>query len=106
MGLGKTLQTIAALLARRQEGESTFPDLIICPTSLLYNWKKEFERFAPELSVCLVTGTATQRTGEYVAFAYDGRPCDEGEAGICGRNDPEVSGKTCAFYNVRDDPAA
>ena len=61
MGLGKTLQTIAAMLARRQEGESTFPDLIICPTSLLYNWKKEFERFAPELSVCLVTGTATQR---------------------------------------------
>ena len=46
-----------------------------------------------------------RRTGEYVAFAYDGRPCDEGEAGICGRNDPEVSGKTCAFYNVRDDPA-
>lgn len=61
MGLGKTLQTIAALLARRQEGESVLPDLIICPTSLLYNWKKEFERFAPELSVCLVTGTAAQR---------------------------------------------
>ncbi len=61
MGLGKTLQTIAALLAGHQEEDSTRSDLIVCPASLLYNWKKEFERFAPELSVRLVTGTAAQR---------------------------------------------
>ena len=70
MGLGKTLQTIAALLARRQEGrEHLFPDLIICPTSLLYNWKKEFERFAPELSVCLVTGDGCSAGRDLAAAA-------------------------------------
>lgn len=48
MGLGKTLQTIAFLAWRQQE----LPDgkyLVVCPASLLYNWQKELERFAPQL---------------------------------------------------------
>lgn len=61
MGLGKTIQTIALLQARRDEGESKGQDLIICPASLIYNWKKELERFAPNLSVRLITGNAAQR---------------------------------------------
>ncbi len=60
MGLGKTLQTIACLLAIRQEREA-FKGLIICPASLVYNWKKELETFAPELQVKLMVGGAEQR---------------------------------------------
>ena len=57
MGLGKTLQIISFLLARREEGKA----LVVCPASLVYNWKNEFERFAPQLRVTMSTGTAAQR---------------------------------------------
>ncbi len=48
MGLGKTLQTIC-LLAWYQERHPASQQLIICPTSLLYNWQQELEKFAPQL---------------------------------------------------------
>ena len=49
MGLGKTIQTIA-LLALYYAGEPDAPpSLIVMPRSLLYNWKREIERFAPQL---------------------------------------------------------
>jgi hypothetical protein len=60
MGLGKTIQTIAYLLGRKAEGAS-LPSLIICPASLVYNWQKEIERFAPSLTVKMVSGTARAR---------------------------------------------
>ena len=60
MGLGKTLQTIACLLAIKQE-RGAFKGLIICPASLVYNWKKELETFAPKLQVKLMAGSAEQR---------------------------------------------
>lgn len=56
MGLGKTLQVITFLLAQRQGGS-----LIVCPASLVYNWKRELERFAPQLTVKMAVGTAAQR---------------------------------------------
>ena len=55
MGLGKTLQVIgliAVLHARGDEG----PHLIVARASLLANWKAEFERFAPKLTVGVVHG--------------------------------------------------
>lgn len=63
MGLGKTLQTIAFLLSehegcREEENRRT---LIVAPASLVYNWKSEFERFAPTLQVEIVAGTGGQR---------------------------------------------
>jgi len=47
MGLGKTIQLIALLLHRAASG----PALIVAPTSVCENWRREIERFAPSLSV-------------------------------------------------------
>jgi hypothetical protein len=54
MGLGKTVQLIAYLLDRSDEPQA--PTLIICPTSVLGNWQRELERFAPELRVLVHHG--------------------------------------------------
>ncbi|MEE1031696.1 MAG: DEAD/DEAH box helicase, partial [Ruminococcus sp.] len=62
MGLGKTLQTITFLLSEFQEaGEEPRKAIIITPASLVYNWKNEFEKFAPQLNVHTVTGTLKER---------------------------------------------
>lgn len=47
MGLGKTVQLIATLLHARESGLAESPSLIICPTSVIGNWQKELQRFAP-----------------------------------------------------------
>ena len=60
MGLGKTLQMIAVLLAAKNEGKRG-TSLIVCPSSLVYNWGAEFEKFAPELKVSIVTGNQEER---------------------------------------------
>jgi SNF2 family DNA or RNA helicase len=52
MGLGKTLQAICLLATRR----STGPHLVICPTSLLGNWRRELARFAPATPVLTYHG--------------------------------------------------
>jgi SNF2 family DNA or RNA helicase len=56
MGLGKTVQTLAHLLKEKQDGRMTHPCLIIAPTSLMGNWRREAERFAPELKVLVLHG--------------------------------------------------
>lgn len=60
MGLGKTLQAIVYIQAMKlQHPDSKF--LIVCPTSLLYNWMDEFENFSPSLSCTIVTGAPEER---------------------------------------------
>ncbi|WP_435155851.1 DEAD/DEAH box helicase [Amycolatopsis sacchari] len=49
MGLGKTIQLIALHLHRRALGAG--PTLVLCPTSLLGNWEREFAKFAPSVPV-------------------------------------------------------
>ncbi len=67
MGLGKTLQVICLLLAddaEQAEREASLGDrgaLIVCPASLVYNWKNEFEKFAPGLKAQMVAGNAAER---------------------------------------------
>jgi SNF2 family DNA or RNA helicase len=61
MGLGKTLQIIALLLLDLPGGGN--PALIICPTSLIANWQREIQRFAPSLEVSIHRGS--DRTGSY-----------------------------------------
>lgn len=52
MGLGKTIQTIAFLLSEEKKNS-----LIVAPTSLIYNWKDEIERFAPDLRIGIIHGS-------------------------------------------------
>lgn len=61
MGLGKTLQIIALLLMDPPEADA--PALIICPTSLIANWVREFERFAPRVTLMVHRGA--KRAGIY-----------------------------------------
>lgn len=55
MGLGKTVQVIAHLIDRRRRRPAD-PFLVVCPTSLLGNWTREIERFAPHLTVARYHG--------------------------------------------------
>jgi superfamily II DNA or RNA helicase len=54
MGLGKTLQVLALL--RSIKGEPPRPTLVVCPTSLVFNWEAEARKFTPELRVLAVHG--------------------------------------------------
>ncbi|MBN1214745.1 MAG: DEAD/DEAH box helicase [Candidatus Lokiarchaeota archaeon] len=57
MGLGKTIQIIALLLYFKEKYPDNFGStLIICPTSVLYNWKHELNKFAPNLEIILHHG--------------------------------------------------
>ncbi len=60
MGLGKTLQVITLLLRKKQDKELQQPVLIIVPTTLITNWNKEFEKFAPSLKVSTYHGSSRQ----------------------------------------------
>ena len=65
MGLGKTLQVITYLQSEFEEkGRAQRPHLIVCPASLVYNWESELQRFAPELPVRTIAGTAAERKSE------------------------------------------
>jgi SNF2 family DNA or RNA helicase len=52
MGLGKTVQVLAMLCGRRETAEAPFrPSLVVAPRSLIFNWRSEAGRFAPDLRV-------------------------------------------------------
>ena len=56
MGLGKTLQTLT-LLQKAKEKDGKEPALVICPTSVVFNWENEIEKFAPNLKFLTLSGT-------------------------------------------------
>ena len=56
MGLGKTLQTIAHVLLEKEQGRLDRPALIVTLTSLVGNWKRELQRFAPTLKIATFHG--------------------------------------------------
>ena len=66
MGLGKTIQTLAHLLLEKQSGRMTKPSLIVATTSLMSNWRREAQRFAPELSVLILQGTERKQYFEQI----------------------------------------
>jgi len=68
MGLGKTLQVITLIQEYKNAGN--IPILVVAPVSLLQNWKRECNRFAPELRVAIHHGA--RRTGRYKdLLSYD-----------------------------------
>ncbi|GGF66421.1 ATP-dependent helicase [Paenibacillus albidus] len=82
MGLGKTVQLIAYLLHLQEStaaqpvpaggphaAPSSWPALIICPTSVLGNWQKELQRFAPSLQVLLHYGSKRLDAGFFYGAA-------------------------------------
>lgn len=56
MGLGKTLQAISLLATRAGSG----PHLVVCPTSVIGNWRRELDRFAPDLPVVVHHGASRE----------------------------------------------
>lgn len=60
MGLGKTLQAIIAITQLHHKRKDLH-SIIVCPTSLIYNWKEEFGKFNPQLRVLPIDGTPSQR---------------------------------------------
>lgn len=85
MGLGKTVQTLAHLLVEKNAGRLKKPVLIVAPTSLMSNWRREAEHFAPDLKVLVLQGAERkQRFSEIgahdvVLTTYPLLPRDEAE---------------------------
>ena len=69
MGLGKTIQALALLAARRGRASpgGRLPSLVVCPASLMENWRREAARFTPELQVLVHHGD--RRLTEPAPFA-------------------------------------
>jgi len=71
MGLGKTIQTIAFLLHLKAGGVSNQPSLLICPTSVLGNWEREVQKFAPSLKVLLHYGDKRPKGQKFAQAAQE-----------------------------------
>ena len=68
MGLGKTIQTLALIqhdLEQVEGLEAPKPVLLVCPTSVINNWKKEASRFTPKLSVMVHHGISRKKEEEF-----------------------------------------
>ena len=65
MGLGKTIQWITYLLCVKERDPLVRPSLLICPTSVLGNWQKELQRFAPHLKVHLHYGNQRYKNEKF-----------------------------------------
>lgn len=62
MGLGKTLQSIAFLVSALPEIRSLgMPALVVAPASLMYNWRNELAKFAPEIRAVIADGSRANR---------------------------------------------
>lgn len=62
MGLGKTIQSISFIVSELDEIRTQkLPALIVCPSSLLYNWQSEFSKFAPEIQAVILDGNKSER---------------------------------------------
>lgn len=75
MGLGKTVQIITVLA--HPDRDTVVPSLIVAPSTLLENWRREIARFAPSLKTCVHQGAgrtglpATLRDNDVVIASYD-----------------------------------
>ncbi|MGK5628820.1 DEAD/DEAH box helicase [Streptomyces sp. URMC 123] len=90
MGLGKTVTVIALHLHRRAFPEAAGPTLVVCPASLMGNWQREIEKFAPGTPVRRYHGTARSlddlADGEFVLTTYGTMRLDAGHLAEAGRH--------------------
>ena len=63
MGLGKTMQVISVLVLEREQAKPG-PTLLIAPTSVIGNWQKEIEKFAPHLTALVHHGGGREQDAE------------------------------------------
>ncbi|WP_328222483.1 MULTISPECIES: DEAD/DEAH box helicase [unclassified Streptomyces] len=74
MGLGKTITLIALHLHRQADASSAGPTLVVCPASLMGNWQREIEKFAPGVPVRRFHGSRRDldglADGEFVLTTY------------------------------------
>ncbi|MCK5758182.1 MAG: SNF2 helicase associated domain-containing protein [Clostridiales bacterium] len=59
MGLGKTLQVLSYILSEKSPEQK--PAIIVVPTSLVYNWEAEIQKFTPKLTNIIIAGTKEER---------------------------------------------
>lgn len=69
MGLGKTMQVIANLVMEVEQEPAVPPTLLVAPTSVIGNWQKEIEKFAPQLKTGVHHGAAREKS----AMAFEKR---------------------------------
>src|SRR5262245_40399463 len=70
MGLGKTLQTLAFIHSCHANRKLSGPVLIVCPTSLVFNWLAEAKRFTPGLKAVALHGTSRHQQFEDIASSH------------------------------------
>lgn len=74
MGLGKTVQVLAVVLSYIEETPKTKrrPTLVVCPSSLILNWKEESEKFTPDIKTLAISGNIDNREKAIDSiFKYD-----------------------------------
>ena len=100
MGLGKTLQAITFLqhLKEKYKGST---HLVVCPTSLIYNWESEFKKFAPKIKYHIYYGSSREFTDEHFEN-YDVIITSYGLV----RNDMEALIKFEWYYIILDESQA
>lgn len=63
MGLGKTLQMIAMLESIKDEGKLN-TSIVVCPSSLIFNWEDEIHKFSNELTCLCIHGSLSERMNQ------------------------------------------
>jgi len=69
-GTGKTATTIRALAEIVRRGDNPFPVLVVAPNTVKTNWKREFEKWWPEVPVQVIHGSAVQRRKQFETYLH------------------------------------
>jgi SNF2 family DNA or RNA helicase len=71
MGLGKTIQTLALLQYEKENQQLLGPVLLVCPTSVVTNWRREAKRFTPDLVTAVHQGANRWRNESFLEKVKD-----------------------------------